>query len=111
MIRFLLLLFLSVNLSAQTVYKTPTGQKYHLSGCRMVKNVSSALSIEKAGQIGLSPCKICKPPFTQVLGFVSKANKTPGTNSENRCLAITKAGSRCKRNTRIGNDFCFQHLP
>ncbi len=111
MIRLIFLLFLTVNLSAQTVYKTPNGLKYHLSGCRMVKNVSSSLMIEKAINQGLLPCKICRPPHKQRLGIVSKPKKTPGVNSTNRCLATTKAGSRCKRNTTIGNNFCFQHVP
>ena len=111
MIRFLFLLSVSFNLSAQTVYKTPSGSKYHLSSCRMVKNVSSSLPINKALQSGLTSCNICKPPVRQTLGIISKPKKTAGVNSENRCYATTKSGSRCKRNTRIGNNFCFQHLP
>ncbi len=105
------LFFLTVNLTAQTVYKTPTGTKYHLSDCRMVKNVSFALSVEKALKEGLAPCKICEPPFRTVSGSVSKPKKASGQNSTNRCFATTKAGTRCKRNTSIGNNFCFQHLP
>lgn len=111
MIRFLFILFLSVNLSAQTVYKTPSGSKYHLSSCRMVKNVSSSLSLDKALQSGLTSCSICKPPVRQTLGIISKPKKTAGVNSQNRCYAITKSGSRCKRHTRSGNNFCFQHIP
>lgn len=105
------LLLFALTISAQTVYKTPSGSKYHLSSCRMVKNVSSSLSIEKALKQGLEPCKICKPPFRQGLGIVSKPKKTAGQNSANRCFAITKAGTRCTRNTSIGNNFCFQHMP
>ena len=44
----LLILFFSLNLNAQTVYKTPSGSKYHMSSCRMVKNVSSGVSLSKA---------------------------------------------------------------
>ena len=47
--------------NSQTVFKTPSGAKYHLSTCRMVKNVSEEISIEKAMELGLTPCKICKP--------------------------------------------------
>ena len=109
MIRLLFILFFSINLSAQTVYKTPSGSKYHLSTCRMVKNVSSSMPLDKALRLGLTSCKICKPTFRQTL--VSKPKKPAGVNSQNRCYATTKSGSRCKRNTRIGNNFCFQHLP
>lgn len=111
MIRLFFILFFSVNLSAQTVYKTPSGSKYHLSSCRMVKNVSSSITLNQALRLGLSSCNICKPPFRQTSGIVSKPKKTAGVNSYNRCYATTKSGSRCKRNTRTGNNFCFQHLP
>lgn len=111
MIRLFFILFFSVNLSAQTVYKTPSGSKYHLSSCRMVKNVSSSITLNQALRLGLRSCNICKPSFRQTSGIVSKPKKTAGVNSQNRCDATTKSGSRCKRNTSIGNNFCFQHLP
>ncbi|QDP86136.1 hypothetical protein FNJ88_11470 [Chryseobacterium sp. SNU WT5] len=111
MTKLLFVFLLSVNLSAQTVYKTPSGTKYHLSICRMVKNASSSLPLDKALREGLSPCKICRPPFRETVGIISKSKKTPGENTTNRCPATIKEGLRCKRNTKIGNNFCFQHLP
>ena len=54
-----LILFFGLQLKAQTVYKTPSGSKYHLASCKMVKNVSSEISLSKASELGLSPCKIC----------------------------------------------------
>ena len=62
--RYILLLLgtlLSLSGKAQTVYKTPSGAKYHLASCRMVKNVSEEMTIEKARALGLEPCKICNP--------------------------------------------------
>ena len=107
---FFLLIF-SINSFAQIVYKTPSGSKYHLSNCRMVKNVSSATTVERALKSGLSPCKICKPPYNSRLGFTSPTKKAKGINSLTRCKGKTKKGLRCKRKTRIGNDYCFQHIP
>lgn len=107
----LLILFFSLNLNAQTVYKTPSGSKYHMSSCRMVKNVSSGVSLSKAIELGLSPCKICKPPISSAYHLVSKPKKVNGVNSKNQCKGITKAGKRCKHFTRIGNDYCYQHQP
>ena len=106
-----LLLFFGLQLKAQTVYKTPSGSKYHLASCRMVKNVSSEISLSKASELGLSPCKICNPPISSVYGIVSKPKKVNGVNSKNRCKGITKSGKRCKHYTRIGNDYCYQHQP
>ncbi len=107
---FLIFLF-SVTATAQTVYKTPSGTKYHLASCRMVKNVSSSTSIEKAAASALSPCKICKPPFKSKLGFMSSPKKAKVVNGLSQCKGRTKQGRRCSRKTRIGNDYCFQHIP
>ena len=46
---------------SQTVFKTPSGAKYHLSTCRMVKNVSQEITVVEAKELGLTPCKICNP--------------------------------------------------
>lgn len=98
--------------NAQTVYKTPSGAKYHLSSCRMVENVSSKLSVEKALQLGLLPCKICKPPIRNMQSIASTPKSTNGTSSSTvQCRGTTKAGNRCKHRTNIGNGFCFQHQP
>ena len=40
--------FLSLNIHAQAVFKTPSGAKYHLATCRSVKNVSEEKLIYKA---------------------------------------------------------------
>lgn len=50
-----------VILFGQTVYRTPSGNKFHTSTCRFVKNVSHQLSVEQAYSKGLSPCSVCKP--------------------------------------------------
>lgn len=106
-----ILLFTSVSLFGQTVYRTPSGAKYHVSSCRMVKNVSSGLEVNKAVEIGLLPCKICNPPQSSVYRIASSPKKVNGVNKGNQCLGRTKAGTRCKHYTRIGNDYCFQHVP
>lgn len=108
----LLFVIFSVFVNAQTVYKTPSGKKYHLSSCRMVENVSSKLSVEKALEMGLDPCKICGPPTRNVQSFVSTPKSTNGTSpSTVQCKGTTKAGNRCKHRTNIGNGYCFQHQP
>lgn len=108
---YFLLLLTFLPLGAQKVYKTPSGSKYHLSTCRMVKNVSSEVSLRKALEMGLSACKICNPPYSSSYGAVSATQKVHGENSKSRCRGITKAGTRCKHYTRIGNDYCYQHQP
>ena len=109
-LKLLLLLLFAISAQSQTVYKTPSGTKYHLESCRMVTNVSKAISISKALDIGLSPCKICKPPVTnKANNFVQKSAK--GTANTVQCTGKTKKGTRCNHKTSIGNGYCFQHNP
>ncbi len=93
---------------AQSVYKTPSGEKYHLAECRMVKNVSEKITVQQAQQLGLEPCKICRPAAPNVLQ-ASSHNKAEGTGATVQCKGITKAGTRCKHMTRLANGYCFQH--
>jgi hypothetical protein len=109
MLKVIVLLLFSVSLKAQTVYKTPSGLKYHLATCSMVKNVSEEITVSKARELGLEPCKICKPQNIYTSG--SKTNKAQGNNVTVQCKGITKAGTRCKHMTSIGNGYCYQHQP
>lgn len=60
-LRIVILLLLACTLKAQTVYKTPSGAKYHTANCHTVKNVSDAITVSEAVKLGLQPCKVCKP--------------------------------------------------
>jgi hypothetical protein len=104
---FAVLLF-SASLNAQTVYKTPSGAKYHLATCHMVKNVSEEITIAKANESGLGPCKICKPPISYAQ---TPQKKAQGQNTTVQCRGLTKAGNRCRHMTSIANGFCYQHQP
>ena len=106
-----LLVFIGLNTQAQTVYKTPKGQKYHLSTCRTVNNISKSLSVKQALERGLEPCKICKPPYNASLMTNSPTKTTPGEGQKTQCNGKTKKGTRCKHLTAIGNKYCFQHNP
>lgn len=108
-------LLLSVNSFAQTVYKTPSGEKYHTATCRYVKNVSTAMDISEARSRGLSACKQCNPRQNTSTSSYSnerlgiKSNEAQGTEKAVQCNGRTKAGKRCSRMTRNKNGYCFQH--
>jgi hypothetical protein len=114
-IRTLILLLLSAVLSAsakaQSVYKTPSGEKYHLATCRMVKNVSEKITVNEAKQLGLQPCKICKPENIYGSSSIPSPHKEQGQSTTVQCKGLTKAGTRCKHKTSIANGYCFQHQP
>jgi hypothetical protein len=96
--------------TSQSVYKTPSGTKYHLSTCRMVENISEKITIQEAGKLGLTPCKICKPPTTDSRAITP--SKTPqGIGESTQCKGTTQKGTRCEHKTRIGNGYCYQHQP
>jgi hypothetical protein len=105
------ILFLSFSIHSQSVYKTPSGAKYHIGDCRMVENVSQRITLEKAAELGLLPCKICKPQSFSANGLVSKKNNAQGVNQTVQCKGKTKKGTRCKHMTSIANGYCFQHNP
>ncbi|MGV6943687.1 DUF5763 domain-containing protein [Sphingobacterium kyonggiense] len=112
------LLFVS-KISAQTVYKTPSGKKYHTATCRYVKNVSNGMTVNEALRIGLEPCTQCNPNnssanrlvnTTNSRGLGIRSNEAQGTlQVAVQCKGKTKAGARCKRKTKNKNGYCFQH--
>ncbi len=109
MFRIIILLLISVSLKAQTVYKTPSGAKYHLATCGMVKNVSEEITVTKAKELGLQPCKICNPQ--NIYASANSFNKAQGQSTTAQCKGITKAGIRCMHMTSIANGYCYQHQP
>ena len=46
---------------SQTVYVTDKGKKYHLQGCRYLKDSKRPLPLEEAKK-NYSPCQVCKAP-------------------------------------------------
>lgn len=107
---FFLLIF-SFSISAQNVYKTPSGKKYHLASCRMVENVSSkVLGTTDVSKYRLTACKICKPTYIDNLSKnYTNLNKAVGTSSSVRCNGFTQRGTRCKHVTKLANGYCYQH--
>lgn len=110
-----ILLFVFITTQAQSVYRTPSGTKYHLSTCRMIKNVSHKISYRQAAELGLLPCKICTPKEVSAQGFASKirvgSKEAKGESETKQCRGQTKKSTRCKHRTRNVNGYCAQHDP
>ena len=100
------------NVSAQTVYITKTGQKYHADGCRYLSHSKYDIDLKGAIQKGYEACSVCKPPINITS---STQRKVTSSNNENKnavsmqCTAITKARTRCKRMTKSSIGYCWQH--
>lgn len=109
----IILTLFSVSSFAQSVYKTPSGNKYHLAKCKHVNNVALRMTVDEAiNDYHLRPCKVCKPPVPNDAIFLhSGKNKAVGACNTTRCNGKTKEQIRCKRRTKLCNGFCFQHNP
>lgn len=106
------------NVSAQTVYTTKTGEKYHKSNCRYLKYSKKETTIKKAKTLGYEACKVCKPienktkQESNTSSLKPKSNKTKSSTKKAialRCSGKTKKGLRCKRKTKNANGRCYQH--
>ena len=54
------LFLIGSKLTAQTVYITDSGKKYHAKNCDVVKTGKKGITLEEAKKKGLEPCKVCK---------------------------------------------------
>ena len=44
------------------VFRTRTGAKYHERHCQYVRAGAFAVTLKRAGELSLTPCKRCRPP-------------------------------------------------
>lgn len=58
---FIGLMFFAVNMSAQSVYVTKTGEKYHKITCPFLKYSKKEITYAKALDIRFTACSVCKP--------------------------------------------------
>lgn len=45
----------------EIVYRTPSGERYHRATCGHVRGKAIPLSLQEAGESGLTPCRACNP--------------------------------------------------
>lgn len=88
--------------SAQTVYATKSGTKYHTKDCRYAQQSGYPLSMDEAKAKGLSPCGVCHPDAHQ-----ASPDSNPGSSLQQQTSAgdseikvyITKSGTKYHRAT------------
>lgn len=116
---FVISLIACINVQAQTVYITKTGEKYHKTTCRYLKHSKKEITLKKAKALGYEACLVCKPnkdntakeTSTKVNTLSSKKQPKTSTNKTKatQCTGRTKAGNRCKRMTKSSTGRCYQH--
>lgn len=106
------MLLLSFSLSAQTVYKTKTGKKYHTENCKYLSKSKIQITLEEAIKSNLEPCSVCiskkssADPKSKPGDATVKPKPKP---TSTQCIAITKKGERCKRKAKEGSSCRWQH--
>ena len=121
-LNLLILLFVSsfLSVTAQTVYVTKTGKKYHTESCRYLKYSKIKMDLKQAKSSGYGACKVCKPPVQVVTQSKSAKTTTKTkvttkkvipkkTTISRQCSATTQKGTRCKRKTTSSCGKCWQH--
>ena len=84
---FIILVTFMSNVTAQTVYTTKTGEKYHKNTCRYLKYSKKEIKLEVAISRGYEACKVCKPTATNIK---QKTNTSSNTSSLSQVLLLKK---------------------
>lgn len=115
---FVATMFYTLSISAQTVYVTKTGEKYHTANCRYLKYSQKEITLEKAIALGFEACKVCKPSqitkttansSSKTINTLSASTSSTKKAVATQCTGKTQAGTRCKRKTKNANGRCYQH--
>ena len=100
-------------ISAQTVFITKTGSKYHTSSCRYLH--SSKIETDCSDLSSkYSACSVCDPSCStsstsSSSSSTSSSSTSSSTSTATQCSASTQAGNRCKRKTTNSSGKCWQH--
>ena len=104
------------HISAQSVYVTHTGTKFHKSSCHHLKYSKKEITLPKALELRFTACSVCKPSINgNPLGVMSTSTKSipqkssTKTTTSTQCTGRTKAGARCKRMAKSASGLCYQH--
>jgi hypothetical protein len=90
-----ILCFAVAGASAQTVYASEKGEKYHTADCNLSGDAND-MTLNAAKKAGKKACAVCKP-------------ETHFKDKTVRCTGKTADGTRCKRMTSSKGGKCYQH--
>ncbi len=93
-------LFLVVGLRCQSqvqqVYITQTGEKYHTSSCRYLKESKIETTLEKALESGYEACKVCKPNTVNSINSTNDTILTLKANAPKKSQSVQCSGKTKK---------------
>ena len=87
-----------------------SGARYHLDGCRYLKNGQINIDERTAVARGLLPCSVCLPERTQALPHLrKKKDAVEKKQSFRKCSFKTSSGAKCSRPAKSDGRFCELH--
>ncbi|CAI8451434.1 MAG: hypothetical protein ACPG4S_03870 [Schleiferiaceae bacterium] len=86
-----------------------SGARYHLDGCRYLKNGQIHIDERVALQRSLLPCSICLPERTAYLNQLRTKEVQPRKAVYRKCVFKTKSGAKCSRPASKDNRYCELH--
>jgi hypothetical protein len=119
-----LLALVNVQVSAQTKLDSNTveeivvfttrginasGARYHLDGCRYLKNGQIRIEERIALQRGLLPCSVCLPERTADLPFLREKKVVKRKEVYRKCSFKTTSGAKCEREAIPDSRYCELH--
>lgn len=119
LILFLFSFVISYNITAQNVYTTKTGEKYHKETCHYLKYSRKEYTLKRALELGFTACAVCKPNKNTSVSNSSRITSTSRLShsrqsatskvTATQCTGKTKSGARCKRKVKNASGRCYQH--
>lgn len=86
-----------------------SGARYHIDGCRYLKNGQINIDERLALQRGLLPCSICLPERSSVLHVFREKKKGSKKTVFRKCVFKTKSGAKCERPAIKDHRYCKIH--
>lgn len=86
-----------------------SGARYHVDGCRYLKNGQIHIDERQAIRRGLLPCSICLPSRTSELAALREEKKVEKKAVYRKCVFKTSSGAKCERPAIKDNRYCELH--
>ena len=86
-----------------------SGARYHIDGCRYLKNGQIHIDERIALQRGLLPCSVCLPERTSDLPYLREKKAVKKKEVCRKCGFKTASGAKCEREAMTDSRYCELH--
>lgn len=86
-----------------------SGARYHLDGCRYLKNGQIRIDERTALQRELLPCSVCLPERTADLPYLREKKAVKKKEVYRKCSFKTASGAKCEREAIPDSRYCELH--